>query len=180
MDYSSIPQRHKPSQLAAINSLALYSSFANALVISAPNAQHVSTGQFASAVSYQNRAWCRAEQVRHSLLRTPRLAPLAPASIRAGACGRALFDDLCRHAHPRPHPHPHPYPPLRSQVCYAVKHGAENMYLATSEQHIVPVNQAWLMTSLLVFEGEMTCCLQKHVLNGAEQGARARLLLARL
>jgi len=116
VDYSSIPQKHKPSQLAAINSLALYASIANALVIAAPPAEHVSTGAFASAHSYQRRSWCRAEQ-----------------------------------------------------VCYAVRRGAERMFLATSETEIALVDNAWVETSLLVFEGEMTCCAMKHRFSGVNQ-----------
>jgi hypothetical protein len=67
VDYSSIPQKHKSSQLLAINSLAVYASVASALIVAVPDAEHVSTGQFASASSYQARAWCRAEQFCYSI-----------------------------------------------------------------------------------------------------------------
>lgn len=67
VDFSSIPQLHKASQLAAINSLALYASIANALVVAVPQAKHVSTGLVAGADSYQRRAWCRAEQFCYSI-----------------------------------------------------------------------------------------------------------------
>lgn len=67
VDYSSIPQKHKGSQLLAINSLALYASIANALIIAVPAAKHVSTNLFADAESYQARAWCRAEQFCYSI-----------------------------------------------------------------------------------------------------------------
>lgn len=66
-DYSSIPQKHKASQLAAINSLALYASIANALIVAVPEAEHVSTKLPAGAESYQKRAWCRAEQFCYSI-----------------------------------------------------------------------------------------------------------------
>lgn len=67
VDYSSIPQKHKGSQLLAINSLALYASIANALIVAVPQAKHVSTNFFADAESYQARAWCRAEQFCYSI-----------------------------------------------------------------------------------------------------------------
>lgn len=66
-DYSSIPQKHKSSQLLAINSLALYASIANALIVAVPEAEHVSTKLPAGAESYQRRAWCRAEQFCYSI-----------------------------------------------------------------------------------------------------------------
>jgi hypothetical protein len=42
------------------------------------------------------------------------------------------------------------------QVCYAVRRGAERMYLAVSETECTLVDNAWVETALLVFEVEMT------------------------
>jgi hypothetical protein len=61
-DFCSIPQKHYPSQRAAIQSLALYANSCNALIIAAPDYKH-SDGVPVGVESYQKRAWCRAEQV---------------------------------------------------------------------------------------------------------------------
>lgn len=70
-DFCSIPQRHSPSQQAAVSSLALYANSAHAFVIAAPEATHSDTGARVSSASYQMRTWCRAEQfcyaVRHGM-----------------------------------------------------------------------------------------------------------------
>ena len=63
VDYSSIPQKNRKSQESAINSLALYASLADALVIIAPDGRHASNDSLVSRESYQKRMWCRAEQV---------------------------------------------------------------------------------------------------------------------
>ncbi|KAJ1632992.1 hypothetical protein T492DRAFT_837994 [Pavlovales sp. CCMP2436] len=151
VDYSSIPQKHKPSQLAAINSLSLYASIADALVVAAPESEHVSTGNMANAATYQQRAWCRAEQVAffyffslfcgHCLSATRARPSRLPLGLLARVC----------------------------QVCYIVAHGALGMWLATSESKIRLAEEHWLETSFDVFGGEMTCCAKLHMFNGIEQ-----------
>ena len=53
VDFSSIPQKNRKIQEGAINSLALYSSLADALVIVAPDGRHSSNGSLVSKESYQ-------------------------------------------------------------------------------------------------------------------------------
>lgn len=61
-DYSSVPQKHSPSQEAAISSLGLYASIADALVIVAPETMHLGTRRNVDYSTYNQRMWCRAEQ----------------------------------------------------------------------------------------------------------------------
>ena len=55
------------------------------------------------------------------------------------------------------------------QFCYAVRNGAQGIWLATSVDSVVKVDVHWLNTGLMVFEGELTCCSLKHVFHGVEQ-----------
>jgi hypothetical protein len=65
------------SQRAAIKSLALYAHIADALVIVAPTAPDLfASGQSVGAHTYNQRAWCRAEQVRDRQSASPSI-PLA-------------------------------------------------------------------------------------------------------
>ena len=50
---SSIPQKNRKIQEGAINSLALYASLADALVIVAPDGRHASNDSIVSKESYQ-------------------------------------------------------------------------------------------------------------------------------
>jgi len=67
IDYSSIPQKHPPTQALAINSLTVYASNVSAFVVVAPVVQHQQLGEVCDKASYQRRAWCRAEQLAHLL-----------------------------------------------------------------------------------------------------------------
>jgi hypothetical protein len=64
------------------------------------------------------------------------------------------------------------------QFCFAARHGANGMWLATSADHAPePVTRKFLETSLMVFEGDMTCCAMKHMINGLEQRCDRHALL---
>merc|ERR1719433_895506 len=67
IDFSSIPQRHRPTQALAINSLTVYASNVSAFVVVAPEVQHQQLCEICNKASYQERAWCRAEQLAHLL-----------------------------------------------------------------------------------------------------------------
>eukprot|EP00435_Cladocopium_sp_Y103_P035152 s917_g9.t1 len=76
LDYSSIPQRHRPSQTAAINSLTVYAAKVSAFVVVAPKVDHKDVmqcrlkdleGVLCDEDTYKKRAWCRAEQLSHLL-----------------------------------------------------------------------------------------------------------------
>ncbi|CAJ1441179.1 unnamed protein product [Effrenium voratum] len=68
LDYSSIPQRHRPSQTAAINSLTVYAAKVSTFVVVAPKVDHCNLeGVICDEESYKMRAWCRAEQLSHLL-----------------------------------------------------------------------------------------------------------------
>eukprot|EP00913_Durusdinium_trenchii_P031861 g29839.t1 len=64
LDYSSIPQRHRPSQTAAINSLTVYAAKVSAFIVVAPKDL---PGVLCDEDTYKKRAWCRAEQLSHLL-----------------------------------------------------------------------------------------------------------------
>ena len=66
LDYTSIPQTHRALQRLSINSLTNYAGACNYFVIVAPGKiTHANTGTLCDKVSYQDRAWCRAEQLAH-------------------------------------------------------------------------------------------------------------------
>jgi hypothetical protein len=67
VDFSCGPQRHSLQQRASINSLPLYASVADALLIVAPKTVHGNTGEELGPESYKLRMWCRAELVRAAL-----------------------------------------------------------------------------------------------------------------
>ena len=67
VDYLSIPQRTHHMQGLAIESLSAYASVANAFVIIAPNVLHADTGHVCGVHSYNQRMWCRAENLCHSM-----------------------------------------------------------------------------------------------------------------
>jgi len=67
VDYISIPQRCRGMQLLAIHSLATYASCADAFVIVAPAVVHDGTALPLSMASYNQRMWCRTENLCHSL-----------------------------------------------------------------------------------------------------------------
>jgi len=66
LDYTSIPQRHRGLQRLSINSLTNYSGACDYFIIVAPGQiTHADTGLLCDRGSYQERAWCRAEQLAH-------------------------------------------------------------------------------------------------------------------
>jgi len=65
LDILSIPQCHPLSKAAAVNSLYIYASLADLMVIVCPDSQHNNTKERAGAESYKQRVWCRAEQMAH-------------------------------------------------------------------------------------------------------------------
>ncbi|CAK0892578.1 unnamed protein product [Prorocentrum cordatum] len=67
LDVCSIPQKNKSQQSCAISSLPIYASSAHAFIVVAPEAVHKDLCQMCSLETYQNRAWCRAELLSHSL-----------------------------------------------------------------------------------------------------------------
>ncbi|CAK0853335.1 unnamed protein product [Prorocentrum cordatum] len=67
LDVCSIPQKNKSQQSSAISSLPIYASSAHAFIVIAPEAVHKDLCQICSLETYQNRAWCRAELLSHSL-----------------------------------------------------------------------------------------------------------------
>mmetsp|Transcript_42829 Transcript_42829/g.100417 ORF Transcript_42829/g.100417 Transcript_42829/m.100417 type:complete len:1014 (-) Transcript_42829:358-3399(-) len=75
VDYCSIPQRHRGLQTLAIHSLTLYAAHVHAFIAVAPSIPHADhfdeTGKpvLCNKASYQERAWCRAEQLSHLLAR---------------------------------------------------------------------------------------------------------------
>jgi len=69
LDVISVPQKNKSQQAMAISSLPIYASSAHAFIVIAPQAMHKDVCQMCSLETYQNRAWCRAELLSHSLAR---------------------------------------------------------------------------------------------------------------
>jgi len=67
VDYISIPQRCRGMQHLAINSLATYAACADAFAIVAPPVAHQNTGQMLTMASYNQRMWCRTENLCFSL-----------------------------------------------------------------------------------------------------------------
>jgi len=65
LDILSIPQCHPTMKSLAVNSLYVYASRADHMVIIGPTSVHASTGQKADLESYKQRVWCRAEQMAH-------------------------------------------------------------------------------------------------------------------
>ena len=63
----SIPQANDSVQTLAIKELATYSSLADAFVVIAPSVEHADTNDTCDVLSYQDRCWCRAEQVCHCM-----------------------------------------------------------------------------------------------------------------
>ena len=49
-----------------------------------------------------------------------------------------------------------------------MKNGTSNMWLSVSAGTTAPVGSSWLEESLMVFEGEMTCCALKHNFGGVD------------
>lgn len=65
LDIVSIPQKHRGVQVLAINSLYVYASSVDALIIIAPPTLHEQTGQPLGFDTYKTRVWTRVEQVAH-------------------------------------------------------------------------------------------------------------------
>ena len=129
-------------------------SVADALVIAAPTTLHATTKKEVGPHSYQVKArWpCSCSAATMHLC----------ASLWSTAwCHGSQMRMWCR----------------AEQFCYAVHNGAKNMFLATSTAPPIAVDNEWLNTGLMVFEGELTCCAMKHVFNGnAQQCDRTSLL----
>ena len=68
VDYSSVPQAHRPTMELAINSLAVYSSRAHAFVVVVPRTTHHDSGEIANDDTYRKRLWTRAECLTHLLV----------------------------------------------------------------------------------------------------------------
>jgi len=64
-DYSAIPQRSRSLQELAIMSLPTYAFNCDYFIVITPDAVHKDTGTPISLESYQDRMWCRAEQLSH-------------------------------------------------------------------------------------------------------------------
>jgi len=62
IDYSSIPQKNKSAQLAAIDSIANYAALSKYFIVVAPETIHCNTGLRCDAQTYLGRGWCRLEQ----------------------------------------------------------------------------------------------------------------------
>ena len=62
VDYSSIPQACKYTQLLSISSLAVYASHVRYFVIVAPETKHHDKKTPCNLASYSRRGWCRLEQ----------------------------------------------------------------------------------------------------------------------
>ena len=70
LDYTSIPQTHRGLQRLSINSLTNYAGACDYFVIVAPGeTNHKDTGILCDKISYQERTWCRAEQLAHGCRR---------------------------------------------------------------------------------------------------------------
>mmetsp|Transcript_3887 Transcript_3887/g.9103 ORF Transcript_3887/g.9103 Transcript_3887/m.9103 type:complete len:1377 (+) Transcript_3887:260-4390(+) len=70
LDYTSIPQTHRGLQRLSINSLTNYAGACDYFVIVAPGeTDHKDTGTLCDKISYQERTWCRAEQLAHGCRR---------------------------------------------------------------------------------------------------------------
>lgn len=67
IDYSCIPQANPSTQSLAMRSLAAYASSATYFIIVAPETNHSDLDHTCDINTYQNRMWCRAEQVCHSM-----------------------------------------------------------------------------------------------------------------
>ncbi|CAJ1381343.1 unnamed protein product [Effrenium voratum] len=65
LDIVSIPQKHRGVQVLAINSLYVYASSVDALIIIAPPTVQEQTGEKLGLESYKNRVWTRVEQIAH-------------------------------------------------------------------------------------------------------------------
>lgn len=69
VDYCSVPQASLHTQRLAMNSLPMFVSVLKAFVIVAPPVRHEDTGLMCDLQSYQNRGWCRAEQLSYRIRR---------------------------------------------------------------------------------------------------------------
>eukprot|EP00929_Paragymnodinium_shiwhaense_P047495 TRINITY_DN24094_c0_g1_i2.p1 TRINITY_DN24094_c0_g1~~TRINITY_DN24094_c0_g1_i2.p1 ORF type:complete len:343 (+),score=14.96 TRINITY_DN24094_c0_g1_i2:321-1349(+) len=65
LDVLSIPQANEDCKVLAIDSLFLYASVADFLVIICPPSCHQQTGECGGEEAYRARTWCRVEQMAH-------------------------------------------------------------------------------------------------------------------
>jgi hypothetical protein len=68
VDYTCVPQRHRPTRELAISTLSVYASRAHAFVAVVPSVAHHDTGEQLNGGTYQTRLWTRAECLTHMLL----------------------------------------------------------------------------------------------------------------
>eukprot|EP00929_Paragymnodinium_shiwhaense_P053449 TRINITY_DN26743_c0_g3_i1.p1 TRINITY_DN26743_c0_g3~~TRINITY_DN26743_c0_g3_i1.p1 ORF type:complete len:866 (+),score=65.20 TRINITY_DN26743_c0_g3_i1:113-2710(+) len=67
LDVLGIPQANNFCKALAVNSLYVYASSADFLVVICPPSVHEQTGEIVDAAAYKARVWCRVEQVAHCL-----------------------------------------------------------------------------------------------------------------
>jgi len=108
VDYSSIPQVVRHTQMGAVHSLPIYASLASLFVIVAPTATHADLDLECNLHTYSRRTWCRVECLSHFAIR-----------------------------------------------------GLDAMSNCTSDGSY-EVTEDWLQETLLIFEGDCTCCQMKH------------------
>eukprot|EP00929_Paragymnodinium_shiwhaense_P047502 TRINITY_DN24094_c0_g3_i2.p1 TRINITY_DN24094_c0_g3~~TRINITY_DN24094_c0_g3_i2.p1 ORF type:complete len:819 (+),score=62.81 TRINITY_DN24094_c0_g3_i2:39-2495(+) len=65
LDVLSIPQATEDCKVLAIDSLFMYASVADFLVVVCPPSYHQQTGEPGGVGAYQARTWCRVEQMAH-------------------------------------------------------------------------------------------------------------------
>eukprot|EP00929_Paragymnodinium_shiwhaense_P091203 TRINITY_DN51231_c0_g1_i1.p1 TRINITY_DN51231_c0_g1~~TRINITY_DN51231_c0_g1_i1.p1 ORF type:complete len:1658 (-),score=308.69 TRINITY_DN51231_c0_g1_i1:45-5018(-) len=185
VDYFSIPQANLRFQRMAIDSLPVYASLLQAFVIVAPDVSHHDTGILCDTTSYQQRGWCRAEQLCHRARRGTthvfladgrRLRPLEKAA------GNARFSSV----HSRNVDSPCSSDKRRSRTWTSTRRWTSRSLRRTIASTISssgslfgigPVGQAdnedvemagWVAQALYVFAdtSEFSCCRMKHCIKG--------------
>lgn len=144
VDYFSIPQANPHIQKLAINSLPIYASLLQLFVIVAPEITHKNTDARLSRDTYQERGWCRAEQLCHY--------------VKCGDSDMFLADSTGR-----------PMPlkgKLAGQAIKDLKSGSKRMSFARIEREADV--EEWFEKMFFVFsEGvSYTCCRLEHDMNG--------------
>ena len=66
VDFGSIPQASRMTQMLAVSTLPAVSSSLHSFVIVAPQAHHEKSGEVCNFESYKRRGWCRAEVASHA------------------------------------------------------------------------------------------------------------------
>lgn len=149
VDYFSIPQANKHTQRLAINSLPVYASILEAFVVVAPEVVHSNTGLLCNRHSYQQRGWCRAEQLCHC--------------VRRGTSDMYLADSgICR--------------PLSG--CLGVFNESRQLDKKMRRTSLVELEN-WFTQSLYVFspESHYSCCRMLHVMDGKKMPCDRQALM---